>query len=218
METENRKLLIEGAHAFGVYLEEEAVRAFDLLLKELLKWNRKINLTAIRTEREIITKHFLDSLSIHPYLEKSVSLLDVGSGPGFPGIPLKIAKPALDITLIDAVRKKVDFQRHVIRSLGLKGMEAIQGRIEDPETIRRMEGRFDRVVSRAFSSLPTFLHLAYPFLKRRGIALVMKGGLRGEETQTGIEGERDRFTLQRAVVFPLPFTSMKRTLLLFEKQ
>lgn len=166
MEAENKKLLVEGAETFGVHLEKETVEAFDLFLKELLKWNQKINLTAIRSETGIITKHFLDSLSIHPYLEKSSSLLDIGSGAGFPGIPLKIAEPTLEITLIDSVRKKVDFQRHILRSLGLKGMEAIHGRVQETEILIRMEGRFDRVVSRAFSHLQTFLHLAYPFLKK----------------------------------------------------
>ena len=218
MEAENKKLLVEGAETFGVHLEKETVEAFDLFLKELLKWNQKINLTAIRSETGIITKHFLDSLSIHPYLEKSSSLLDIGSGAGFPGIPLKIAEPTLEITLIDSVRKKVDFQRHILRSLGLKGMEAIHGRVQETEILIRMEGRFDRVVSRAFSHLQTFLHLAYPFLKKRGIALAMKGDLKGEETRACIEGERDRFQLQRTIVFTLPFTSLKRTILLFEKQ
>jgi 16S rRNA (guanine527-N7)-methyltransferase len=218
MEIENKKLLVEGAETFGVHLEKETVEAFDLFLKELLKWNQKINLTAIRSETGIITKHFLDSLSIHPYLEKSSSLLDIGSGPGFPGIPLKIAEPTLEITLIDSVRKKVDFQRHIIRSLGLKGMEAIHGRVQETEILIGMEGRFDRVVSRAFSHLQTFLRLAYPFLKKRGIALAMKGDLKGEEARACIEGERDRFQLQRTLVFTLPFTPLKRTILLFEKQ
>ena len=218
MEAENRTLLIEGANAFGVHLEKEAVEAFDLLLKELLKWNQKINLTAIRTETGIITKHFLDSLSILPYLPESSSLLDIGSGPGFPGIPLKIAEPTLEITLIDSVRKKVDFQRHIIRSLGLKGMEAIHSRVQEREILQRMEGRFDHVVSRAFSHLQPFLRLADPFLKKRGIALAMKGDLKEEETRACIEGERDRFQLQRTVIFTLPFTSLKRTILLFEKQ
>ena len=122
MERENRNLLVEGVKAFGIDLDEKKVGAFDLYLRELLKWNQKINLTAIRSEKGIVVKHFLDSLSAYPYLSKPSSLLDIGSGAGFPGIPLKMVEPFLEVTLIDSVRKKVDFQKHIIRTLGLKGI------------------------------------------------------------------------------------------------
>jgi 16S rRNA (guanine527-N7)-methyltransferase len=95
METENKKLLIEGAKAFGIHLDEKDVEAFSLFLKELLKWNQKINLTAIRTEKGIILKHFLDSISVHSHIPQNSSILDIGSGPGFPGIPLKMVNPSL---------------------------------------------------------------------------------------------------------------------------
>src|SRR4030043_49926 len=107
METANKDLLIEGAKVFGIHLDEKAVETFDLYLQELLKWNQKINLTAIRSEKGIVLKHFLDSLSAHPYLLEHSSALDFGSGAGFPGIPLKIIQPAFEMTLIDSVRKKV---------------------------------------------------------------------------------------------------------------
>ena len=218
MEMENKKLLIEGSKRFGIHLDEKTVRTFDLFLEELFKWNQKINLTAIRSETGIITRHFLDSLSIHPYLPKSSSLLDIGSGPGFPGIPLKMVEPALEVTLIDSVRKKVDFQRHIIRKLGLKAIDAIHGRVQEREILQRMEGRFDRVVSRAFSDLSTFLILSHPFLKEGGIALAMKGELKGEEAEDAREGEGVRYRMRETVHFTLPFTSLKRTILLFEKQ
>jgi 16S rRNA (guanine527-N7)-methyltransferase len=218
MEIENKKLLIEGARTFGIHLDERTVAAFDLFLWELLKWNQKINLTAIRSETGIITKHFLDSLSVHPHLPKSSSLLDIGSGPGFPGIPLKIVEPTLEVTLIDSVRKKVDFQRHILRKLGLKGIDAIHGRVQESEILQRMGGRFDCVVSRAFSDLSTFLILSYPFLKERGIALAMKGELKGEEAVDSREGERVPYRMKETLTFTLPFTSLKRTILLFEKQ
>jgi 16S rRNA (guanine527-N7)-methyltransferase len=218
MEMENKKLLVEGARTFGIHLDETTVAAFDLFLRELLKWNQKINLTAIRSETGIITKHFLDSLSVHPYLPKSSSLLDIGSGPGFPGIPLKMVEPALEVTLIDSVRKKIDFQRHILRKLGLKGIDAVHGRVQESEILQRMEGRYDYVVSRAFSDLSTFLILSYPFLKERGIALAMKGELKGEEEVDSREGERVPYRMKETLTFTLPFTSLKRTILLFEKQ
>jgi 16S rRNA (guanine527-N7)-methyltransferase len=218
MEAENRKLLIEGAKEFRIHLSEKTVDDLDLYLRELLKWNQKINLTAIRTEKEIIVKHFLDSLSVHPYLSQSSSLLDVGSGAGFPGIPLKLADPTLEITLIDSVRKKVDFQRHIIRRLGLNGIEAVHGRVQEREILRKMENRFDRVISRAFADLHVFLQVSNPFLKKGGAALAMKGDLKKEENQSLTEEAEAGYRLQKTVTFALPFTCLKRTILLFEKQ
>ena len=218
MEMGNKNLLIEGAKAFGVSLDKEAVEAFDLYLKELLKWNQKMNLTAIRSEKGIVVKHFLDSLSVCPYLPKATSILDIGSGAGFPGIPLKMVDPTLSITLIDSVRKKVDFQRHMIRSLALRRIEAIHGRAQEKGIVKHLEHRFDRVISRAFSDLQTFLHLAHPFLKKGGLALAMKGELKEEEVQSSLEEEKAYYRLQETVAFALPCTSIKRIILLFEKQ
>jgi 16S rRNA (guanine527-N7)-methyltransferase len=217
MEFENRHLLVEGAEAFGIRLNEKQVAAFDLYLRELLKWNQKINLTAIRSEKGIILKHFLDSLSVYPYLSKTASLLDIGSGPGFPGIPLKIVHPSLEITLIDSVRKKIDFQRHIIWTLGLKGMEAIHGRIQDKEILQSMAGRFDAVISRAFSDLQTLLVLAFPFLKKGGVLLAMKGELDEQEIGLLSKREEKRYQLQGTASFVLPRSSFKRSILLFEK-
>jgi 16S rRNA (guanine527-N7)-methyltransferase len=218
MEIENENLLIEGAKAFSIHLDKKNVEAFGLFLKELLRWNQKINLTAIRTEKEIVLKHFLDSLSLHPYLPEYSSILDIGSGAGFPGIPLKIVTPSLEITLIDSVRKKVDFQRNIIRRLGLKGIKAIHGRAQDSEIFQSLEAQFDITISRAFSDLRTFLLLSFPFLKKDGRAIAMKSGVKTEEIQTLGKKEETRYLLQKTVSFPLPFSSLKRSILLFEKR
>jgi 16S rRNA (guanine527-N7)-methyltransferase len=217
METEHRDLLLEGAKVFGIHLHDKEVEAFALYLGELLKWNQKINLTAIRTEKGIVLKHFLDSLSVSPYLSKTASLLDIGSGAGFPGIPLKIVHPSLEISLIDSVRKKIDFQRHIIRMLGLKGIEATHGRIQDQEIVQSMTGQFEAVISRAFSDLQTLLLLAFPFLKKGGILLAMKGHLEEEEINLFSKGEETRYRLQGTASFVLPKSSLKRSILLFEK-
>ena len=217
MEAENKDLLIEGAKTFGIDLDEKAIQSFETYLEELLKWNRKINLTAIRSEKGIVLKHFLDSLSVHPYLPHGSVVLDIGSGAGFPGIPLKIIHPAIEVTLIDSVRKKVDFQRHIIRVLGLRGTEVIHGRVQDKEILRDFGGRFDIILSRAFSDLETLLALSLPFLRKEGKVVAMKGGVDDEEMRllTGTEGTPCR--LQRAIPLTLPFSSAKRTILLFEK-
>jgi 16S rRNA (guanine527-N7)-methyltransferase len=218
MKTENQNLLMEGSKYFGIDLDGKTVEAFDLYLKELFKWNQKINLTAIRSEKGIILKHFVDAFSASPYLTQSLSLLDIGSGAGFPGIPLKIVKPYLEVTLIDSVRKKIDFQRHIIRMLGLRGIEAIHGRIQNKEILKSMTERFDAVISRAFSDLHTFLLLAFPFLKKGGILLAMKGDLEKEEIHLFPKGEETRYRLQRTTSFLLPKSSFKRSILLFEKR
>ncbi len=217
MEAENKNLLIEGAKAFGIYLDGKAIGAFDLYLKELLKWNQKINLTGVRSEKGIVLKHFLDSLSVNPYLPKHSSILDIGSGAGFPGIPLKIVQPTLEMTLIDSVRKKVDFQRHIIRMLGLKGTEAIHGRVQDKGILQSLGRRFDIVLSRAFSDLRTFLVLSLPFLKEEGTVIAMKGEVDDKEIRLLTETEGTRYRLKKAVPLILPFSSFKRTILLFEK-
>ena len=217
MEFENQDLLVEGAKGFGIQLNEKQVEAFDLYLRELLKWNQKINLTAIRTEKGIVLKHFIDSLSAIPYLFGTTSLLDIGSGAGFPGIPLKIVQPSLEVTLIDSVRKKVDFQKHIVRMLGLKGTETLHGRIQDKAIVQSMTGQFDAVISRAFSDLRTFLRLSFPFLRKGGILLAMKGEFDEEETSFHTKGEETRYRLQRTTSFLLPKSSFKRSIFLFEK-
>ena len=216
METGNKWLLTEGAKAFGIRLGEKAEEAFDLYLRELLKWSRKINLTAIRTEKEIILKHFLDSLSVFPYLPKTATLLDIGSGAGFPGIPLKIVEPSLEIILIDSVRKKVDFERHIIRNLGLKGIEAVHGRVQDKEILQRMRGQFDLVISRAFSDLRIFLTVGAPFLKRGGRAIAMKSKMEEGEIRRLEEAEKGRFQLEQMFEFVLPFCTLQRSVLFYK--
>ena len=218
MEMENSVLLTEGAKVFGIYLNEKAVRAFDVYLKELLRWNQKINLTAIRSEKGVVLKHFVDSLSVAPYLPERSSILDIGSGAGFPGIPLKIAHPPLRITLIDSVQKKIDFQKHIIRALGLKGIEAIHGGAQDTEILQSLGGRLDITLSRAFSDLRTFLALSFPFLKGGGTAIAMKGEVDDKETRRVAEMKGTPYRLKRTVKLALPFSHFKRTILFFEKQ
>jgi 16S rRNA (guanine527-N7)-methyltransferase len=217
MEIPNKGLFVEGAKAFGIDLDERKIEAFELYLKELLKWNRKINLTAVRSEKGILLKHFLDSLSVYPYLPERSFILDIGAGAGFPGLPLKIVRPAVELTLIDSVRKKVDFQRHVIRILGLKGVEAIHGRVQDKGILRDLGGRFDIILSRAFSDLQTLLALSLPFVKKAGTVIAMKGEVEDEEIKYLAGTEEIPCRLQKTVPLTLPFSSFKRTILLFEK-
>jgi len=141
-----------------------------ILLKE---WNQKINLTAIDSPMDMAVKHFLDSIIPFSHLTPGSRLLDVGSGAGFPGIPLKVMLPSLSVTLVDATRKKVSFLNHVIQQLHLSGISAIHSRVENLG--REREGTFDIIVCRAFSSLTDFAEKSLPLLAPDGLLMAFKG-------------------------------------------
>ncbi len=177
-EKDLRKTLREGALELGVALNNDALDAFFVCLQELKSWNRKMNLTSIEGDREIVIRHFLDSLTVARFLKGQERLLDVGSGAGFPGIPLKIAMPGCNAVLLDSVAKKVHFIRHVVRTLGLAkagGIEAVCGRVEDSAVLEKYAHGFDCVVSRAFSELSAFVTVARPYLAPGGFIVAMKG-------------------------------------------
>jgi 16S rRNA (guanine527-N7)-methyltransferase len=142
-------------------------------------WNRKINLTAIRDEAEIAVKHFVDSLTVLPYLAGRSAMLDLGSGGGFPVIPLKIVRPEIEAVSVDAVEKKILFQRQAARVTGLQRFTALHERGERLASI--YPGGFDLIVSRAFAEIPTFVGMALPLLAPGGIIVAMKG--RGGEDE-----------------------------------
>ncbi len=174
-------ILKEGARELGVSLNHETIQMFLLYLKELKEWNQKGNLTALKKDTAIISKHFIDSLSLVPHLPYKASLLDLGSGAGFPGIPVKIAKPSLKVTLLEATRKKVSFQRHLVRKLGLTCIYSLHDRAESVKAENGLHLSFDIVVSRAFSRLEKFLMLGMPFVKKGGYLIAMKGKRAREE-------------------------------------
>lgn len=147
---------------------------FERYLELLLKWSRTYNLTAITDPEEIRVKHFEDSLSLLPFLPSAGRLLDIGTGAGFPGIPIKIERPDLEVVLLDSQRKKISFCAEVIRRLGLQKISACHGRAEDPKTIKAL-GFFEAAISRALFSIPDFLKIAKPYLQPGGIAIAMKG-------------------------------------------
>jgi 16S rRNA (guanine527-N7)-methyltransferase len=217
MEKYLQEVLAEGAAVLGVDLSTEHLGAFDFLMEELLRWNRKMNLTAISDPFEIVVKHFLDSLTLSPHLSFGSSLMDVGSGAGFPCIVLKISDPSLRITSIDSSRKKLSFQRHLIRQLGLEGIDAVQAHLPDPHIVERYGKYFDYVVSRAFGKLRNFLRIAHPLIKDTGIIIVMKGKMEKGGRPNHSVLIRFNMTLQRTVSFTLPFIDADRTLLFFAR-
>ena len=161
------------AQLIGLTLPTGEVGAFERYAVELKKWNSKVNLTAIIKDREIAIKHFIDSLHLAEYLSPGARLLDIGSGAGLPVIPLKIISPDIAMVSVDAVAKKIHFQRHIIRLLELKNIEAVHARIEELHTTER--NSFTIITSRAFTRLDRFVALAAPLLAEGGVLIAMKG-------------------------------------------
>jgi 16S rRNA (guanine527-N7)-methyltransferase len=211
---ENRDLLNSGAHLLGVHLDTTMVEAFERFLDELRKWNQRMNLTALRDERAIIVRHFLDSLTLVEYLPQAASLLDIGAGAGFPGVPLKIARPDLQVVLLEAGRKKTHFHKHVIRSLSLSGIRSIWGRSDQGEVKAILGDRFDIVVSRAVSPLERFLQGGIHFVHTGGTIVAM----RGRDVRVPALTESLGLTLYRTVSVDLPFDRIRRHLLFFKKR
>ena len=170
-----KKILYDGAQDLDIDLHENQVEKFTTHALELAKWNRKMNLTAITDPVEVAVKHFLDSMAPESMIPSHGSLLDIGSGGGFPGIPLKILKPSLSVTLIDASRKKISFLKHVIRILELEKIQAFHVRSEELSQKSDFSAAFDVIISRALSSTPEFVLTALPLLSEDGTIIAMKG-------------------------------------------
>jgi 16S rRNA (guanine527-N7)-methyltransferase len=142
---------------------------------ELMRWNQKINLTAIKDPRDTAIKHFIDSITTVSQIPKNSSVLDVGAGGGFPGIPIKIMRPDAFVTLADSSRKKINFLKNVIRRLELKSIEAHHCRIELFCQEVKFQRPFDVIVCRAFSSLKNFIRITLPLLSEKGVIIALKG-------------------------------------------
>jgi 16S rRNA (guanine527-N7)-methyltransferase len=213
-----KAILVDGAREFGVNLESEQIeRLFKY--KEILKeWNEKMNLTAIEDDKDVIIKHFIDSLSIIPYIKnKNASLIDVGTGAGFPGIPLKISIDDLNITLLDSLDKRVKFLNEVVTLLNLKHIRAVHGRAEDYGIKAEHREKYDIAVARAVANLPVLLEYCLPFVKTGGIFIAMKGS-NVDEIDTAKKA-LDVLGGQIAEVFEtvLPDTDMKRSIIIIRK-
>ena len=176
----NAKLLREGGRRFGLELDDGALERFRRYMAELQRWNRSINLTAITQPDEIVCKHFIDSLSIVKLIGAGEHLLDVGSGAGLPGLAVAILRPDIALDSLDAVDKKVRFQRHICRLLGLDQVTVRHGRIE--QLSEQNPGHYDVVTSRGFRDLARFIALACPLVRPGGRLVAMVSGAVDETT------------------------------------
>lgn len=170
----------------GPGVHQELVTRFLRYREELLAWNTRINLTAITDPQEVLLKHFLDSLSLLTvYDVPHTRLLDIGTGAGFPGLPLKIVRPQWQVTLLEATGKKVNFLRHVVAALQLEHVEVIQGRAEELARQHRYCASFDLVTARAVAALPTLLEYCAPYCRIGGRIILPKKGDLVEELEQG---------------------------------
>ncbi|MDI6776414.1 MAG: 16S rRNA (guanine(527)-N(7))-methyltransferase RsmG [Syntrophales bacterium] len=183
MEQNISRILSEAAGAIGITLGERERILFSSYHRELLAWNKKINLVSVKSPDEIIIKHFVDSLTPVPFIKNRDSkVLDIGTGAGFPGIPLKIAIDSLKVCLLEVSRKKASFLKHIVRTLSLEETTIIQERVEEVMEREIYRHVFDVVISRATFKLSQFLSMGAFFLSRDGILIAMKGpNIKGEE-------------------------------------
>jgi len=193
---------------------EEQFKTYAELIK---KWNKKINITAIDGDEGIQTHHFDDSLAAKDFVGSAKTLIDLGTGAGLPGIPLKIELPDLKVILVDAKRKKIAFCQEVIRALNLKNIRAIDGRAEDPYIYRTL-GAFDVVISRATWSLDVFSAIAAPYMNGNSKCIAMRGAnWQNDLNEAGKEIERYSLHLEKTHEYTVG-EGDKRCLLIFSKR
>lgn len=205
----------EGLAALGIQLTDKMKQQFIDYYELLIEWNEKMNLTAITEFEEVISKHFIDSLSlIKLYTPSKEKILDIGTGAGFPGIPLKIVFPDTDMVLLDSLNKRIVFLNEVITRLQLSNITAIHGRAEDYGNNIKYREQFDICVSRAVAKLSSLAEYCIPFIKKGGHFIPYKAGNIEEELElsqkavTILGGE-----IKKHINFVLPGTDMERTLI-----
>lgn len=214
------KSLKDDALQFGITLTDDQLKQFYDYYKLLIEWNEKINLTAITEFDEVLKKHFLDSIAIVKVIDvnQEASFIDIGTGAGFPGIPIKIAFPNMKVTLLDSLNKRVIFLEEVISKLQLTGIEAIHGRAEDFAKEGMLRESFDYSVSRAVANLSSLCEFCLPYVKVGGKFISYKSEKAKEEM---VASKNAITTLGGSIFacenFSLPGTDMERNFVVIEK-
>lgn len=215
-----KQQLIEGAKVLNVELTDKQADQLMRYKELLVEWNEKMNLTAITEDMEVITKHFLDCLTVQSSIDLAQvkSLVDVGTGAGFPGLVLKIAFPNVHITLIDSLNKRLKFLQHVIDELGLTGIECVHSRAEDLGKNKAYREQFEVCASRAVANLAVLSEYTLPFVKKGGYLIALKGQKLDEELA---EGEKAITilggTIDKLVDVVVPYTDLNHRIAKIKK-
>ncbi len=205
--------LIEGAHELGIELSSRQIELFQTYYRELVEWNKKINLTTITDHSSVQVRHFLDSLTVTLALpvadvkKRGLEVIDIGTGAGFPGVPLKILLPGLSLVLIEPTAKKTSFIQHIIHLLGLEDVEVLNSTAEEAAHALTYREHFSVVLSRAVARLPTLVELSLPFCRIGGRFIAQKKGeinheiAQAEKAIATLGGRLDRVTELRLSAF-----------------
>jgi len=216
--TQFYECLTEGAGALGIHLDRAQIEQFALHARELVEWNRFANLTAVTDAKELAEKLFLDTLPLVSLVPSDARVLDIGSGGGFPGLPLKVMRPDLDVLLVDASRKKANFLKHVIRTLGLKDIQARHIRAEAlAKEVQTMGHPFDVIVSKAAFKLDSLVDRALPLLHTPGMIIAMKGIAVEAELESAQEKIRATGLEVEVKGYRLPHSGIERSLVVLGK-
>lgn len=173
--SEFESVFLDEAKKIDVSINDDMLNKFYTYMKEIIDWNEKVNVTAITDEKMFIVKHFIDSLTVNRFVKDKECIIDIGTGAGFPGIPLKIVNPNLKVTLIDSVNKKLNVIRDISEKIKLNNLQIIHTRAEDLAIKNEYREKYDVATTRAVSNLSTILEYMLPFVKVGGYAVCMKG-------------------------------------------
>lgn len=205
----------------GIQLSMNQKEQFDLYFQELIKWNSKMNLTAITDEKDVVIKHFYDSLTPGFYFsfEEGLKLCDVGSGAGFPGIPLKILYPQLDLTIVDSLNKRLSFLRSLVEVLHLDGVHLYHDRAETFAHRKDMREQFHVVTARAVANLSVLSEYCLPLVRQKGMFIALKG-TKADQEIAAAEGAISKLggALKNNFLLRLPDDGGERTLIFIEKK
>ncbi|UDN61965.1 16S rRNA (guanine(527)-N(7))-methyltransferase RsmG [Clostridioides sp. ES-W-0016-02] len=216
----NIKLLENGIKNFNIDTNDDMLQKFKTYRDILVDWNQKMNLTGIEDEKEVYIKHFLDSISAvkNGYIKNGMSIIDVGTGAGFPGIPLKICLEELELTLLDSLNKRISFLEEVARALELEGIKFIHGRAEDFGKDEKYREKYDIATARAVAGLPILMEFCVPFVKVGGYFICLKGpnaNLELEESKKAIDILGLEFV--EKIDVELPEIDLNHNILVFKK-
>ena len=210
--------MIELSKKIDINLTETQIKKFFEYMQLLLEWNEKINLTAITEVDDIILKHFIDSLTVIKYIKENDKIIDVGTGAGFPGIPVGIINLDADITLLDSLNKRINFLNEVCNKLELKNIRTIHGRAEDFGQTKETRENFDIAVSRAVANMTTLVEYLIPFVKVGGCAICMKGPEIDEELSKAKFAIKELGgKVEKVEKFILPNSDIERNIVIIKK-